>query len=83
LVKPRRLFQARGAAQGGSALVPSDFRQLALLLRPSGPKVARYARPAPRPRNSRLRCVLSQAIGLEPLPSWQDAVGEFIANDSP
>lgn len=40
-------------------------------------------RPAPRPRNSRLRCVLSQAIGLEPLPSWQDAVGEFIANDSP
>jgi dTDP-4-dehydrorhamnose reductase len=39
-------------------------------------------RPAPRPRNSRLRCVLSPAIGLEPLPSWQDAVGEFINADS-
>jgi dTDP-4-dehydrorhamnose reductase len=40
-------------------------------------------RPAPRPRNSRLRCVLSDALGLEPLPSWQDAVREFIAVDSP
>ena len=50
MVKPRPLFQARGAAHGSSALVPSDFRQLALLLRPSGPKIARYARPAPRPR---------------------------------
>ncbi len=39
-------------------------------------------RPAPRPRNSRLRCVLSEALGLEPLPSWQDAVREFIAADS-
>lgn len=40
-------------------------------------------RPAPRPRNSRLRCVLSDALGLEPLPPWQDAVREFIAVDSP
>jgi len=39
-------------------------------------------RPAPRPRNSRLRCVLSEALGLEPLPSWQDAVQEFIAANS-
>ncbi|MEP6706395.1 MAG: dTDP-4-dehydrorhamnose reductase [Pyrinomonadaceae bacterium] len=34
-------------------------------------------RPAPRPRNSRLRCLLSQAIGLEPLPFWQDGLREF------
>jgi dTDP-4-dehydrorhamnose reductase len=34
-------------------------------------------RPAARPRNSRLRCLLSEAIGLEPLPSWQDAVRDF------
>jgi dTDP-4-dehydrorhamnose reductase len=40
-------------------------------------------RPAPRPRNSRLRCVLSDALGLEPLPLWHDAVREFIAVDSP
>jgi len=39
-------------------------------------------RPAPRPRNSRLRCVASEALGLDPLPSWQDAVREFIAADS-
>jgi dTDP-4-dehydrorhamnose reductase len=42
----------------------------------------KLARPALRPRNSRLRCVASNALGLEPLPSWQDAVREFIAADS-
>jgi dTDP-4-dehydrorhamnose reductase len=35
-------------------------------------------RPAPRPRNARLRCLLSEAIGLEPLPFWQDGVREFV-----
>jgi dTDP-4-dehydrorhamnose reductase len=39
-------------------------------------------RPAPRPRNSRLRCVMSEALGLEPLPSWQEAVQEFVGADS-
>jgi len=34
-------------------------------------------RPAPRPRNSRLRCLLSEAIGLAPLPAWQEALREF------
>lgn len=42
----------------------------------------KLTRPAPRPRNSRLRCVASEALGLDPLPSWQDAVREFIAADS-
>lgn len=36
------------------------------------------SRPAPRPRNSRLRCLLSEAIGLEPMPHWSDAVREFL-----
>jgi dTDP-4-dehydrorhamnose reductase len=36
-------------------------------------------RPAPRPRNSRLRCLLSPALGLPPLPDWRDALGEFVA----
>jgi dTDP-4-dehydrorhamnose reductase len=35
-------------------------------------------RPAPRPRNSRLRCLLSNAVGLKPLPYWQDALRDFI-----
>ncbi|HEV2802854.1 MAG TPA: dTDP-4-dehydrorhamnose reductase [Pyrinomonadaceae bacterium] len=37
------------------------------------------SRPAPRPRNSRLRCLLSEAIGLAPLPEWQTALREFAA----
>ena len=35
-------------------------------------------RPAPRPRNSRLRCLLSEALGLDPLPSWQNALRNFV-----
>lgn len=36
-------------------------------------------RPALRPRNARLRCLLSEAIGLEPLPFWQDSLKDFVA----
>jgi dTDP-4-dehydrorhamnose reductase len=35
-------------------------------------------RPAPRPRNSRLRCLLSESIGLAPLRDWQSALREFV-----
>lgn len=35
------------------------------------------SRPAPRPRNSRLRCLLSEAVGLAPLPGWDEALREF------
>ena len=34
-------------------------------------------RPAPRPRNSRLRCLLSEALGLQPLPNWESALANF------
>jgi dTDP-4-dehydrorhamnose reductase len=34
-------------------------------------------RPAPRPRNSRLRCLLSEAVGLAPLRDWRTALAEF------
>ncbi len=37
-------------------------------------------RPAPRPRNSRLRCLLSEAIGLAPLRDWREALGVFAAS---
>lgn len=40
------------------------------------------SRPAPRPRNSRLRCLLSEAVGLEPLPSWRDSLATFAARTS-
>jgi len=36
-------------------------------------------RPAPRPRNSRLKCLLSDAIGLAPLPFWKDSLATFAA----
>ena len=35
-------------------------------------------RPAPRPRNSRLKCLLSEAVGLPSLPHWQDGLARFI-----
>lgn len=35
-------------------------------------------RPARRPRNSRLRCLLSAAVGLPPLPFWRDALQDFV-----
>jgi dTDP-4-dehydrorhamnose reductase len=38
-------------------------------------------RPAPRPRNSRLRCLLSEAMGLTPLPFWLDSVRDFVTLD--
>ncbi|MDQ3665014.1 MAG: dTDP-4-dehydrorhamnose reductase [Acidobacteriota bacterium] len=39
-------------------------------------------RPAPRPSNSRLKCLLSEAIGLEPLPNWEDALRAYVASQS-
>jgi dTDP-4-dehydrorhamnose reductase len=39
-------------------------------------------RPAPRPRNSRLECLFSQAVGLRPLPFWKDSLRSFVALDS-
>ena len=38
-------------------------------------------RPAPRPRNSRLKCLLSEAVGLSPLPHWRDGLAHFINHD--
>ncbi|MDQ2938039.1 MAG: dTDP-4-dehydrorhamnose reductase, partial [Acidobacteriota bacterium] len=35
-------------------------------------------RPAPRPRNSRLRCLLSEAIGLPRLRDWRHSLHDFV-----
>ena len=40
--------------------------------------LAELNRPAPRPRNSRLRCLRSEELGLEPLPDWRDALADFV-----
>ena len=73
---------------GGDGTSFAGFAQLALEVAGLSDSVleritlAKLARPAPRPRNSRLRCVAASALGLDPLPSWQDGVREFIAADS-
>jgi dTDP-4-dehydrorhamnose reductase len=38
-------------------------------------------RPAPRPRNSRLSCLLSEAVGLARLPTWQEGLAHFLSTD--
>ena len=45
-------------------------------------KMDSLTRPAPRPRNSRLRCLLSEAIGLQPLPDWRSALRDFAAKQT-
>lgn len=35
-------------------------------------------REAARPRNTRLRCLLSEAVGLRPLPRWEVSVKDFV-----
>lgn len=39
-------------------------------------------RPAPRPRNSRLKCLISEAFGLAPLPLWLDSLRDFVNSPS-
>ena len=43
---------------------------------------AALTRPAARPQNSRLRCLLSEAIGLKPLRPWEEALQDFIDDSS-
>jgi dTDP-4-dehydrorhamnose reductase len=35
-------------------------------------------RPAPRPQDSRLKCLFSEKIGLSPLQDWEKALAEFL-----
>jgi dTDP-4-dehydrorhamnose reductase len=37
-------------------------------------------RPAPRPRNSKLKCLLSPALGLPPLPHWHEGLAHYLSN---
>lgn len=40
-------------------------------------------RPAARPRNSKLRCLLSPSLGLVPMPSWRSGMVDYFGVDSP
>lgn len=39
-------------------------------------------RPAARPRNSRLKCLASDQLGLAPLPFWKDSLRDFVSLES-
>jgi dTDP-4-dehydrorhamnose reductase len=39
-------------------------------------------RPAPRPVNSRLACVLSERLGLAALPAWEQSLEQFLIRES-
>lgn len=39
-------------------------------------------RPAKRPRNSRMRCLLTEKIGLPPLRDWESALEEFVVTSA-
>lgn len=62
-----------------------DFARLALAYAGleidlvEGVSMRTLTRPAPRPQNSRLRCLLSEAIGLAEMPSWKSGVRDFVA----
>ena len=38
-------------------------------------------RAAPRPRNSRLKCLFSEALGLRALPFWEEGLKDFVVAD--
>jgi dTDP-4-dehydrorhamnose reductase len=44
-------------------------------------KMESLNRPAPRPRNSRLRCLLSERIGLNAMRFWKEGVRDFVASE--
>jgi dTDP-4-dehydrorhamnose reductase len=62
----------------------SDFAEVALRIAgcdSSSLEVVKFdslTRPAPRPRNSRLKCLLSEPLGLRTLPEWHDGVSRFV-----
>jgi dTDP-4-dehydrorhamnose reductase len=48
-----------------------------------GIEMGSLLRPAPRPRNSRLKCLFSAGLGLAPLPTWSDSLRNFVSSEAP
>lgn len=75
------IFHVVSAGDGASF---ETFAQEALKIADCDPDLVEsvtmdsLARPAPRPRNSRMKCLLSEAIGLPPLPDWREGLAHFV-----
>ena len=75
------LFHVVNSGDGASF---EDFARAALKMARLDPALlqtttlAGLKRPASRPRNSRLRCLRTEALGLKPLPHWTEALQAFI-----
>jgi dTDP-4-dehydrorhamnose reductase len=71
-------------ANAGDGVSYEEFAREALRLagfvdvEVEGVRVDSLKRPAPRPRNSRLRCLYSEALGLTPLPDWRYSLRDFV-----
>ena len=85
LLKHPGIFHVVNAGDGVSY---QEFAQAALELGGienalvEGIETDSLARPAKRPRNSRLRCLRSVELGLSPLPFWKDSLGDFVSSKS-
>jgi dTDP-4-dehydrorhamnose reductase len=44
--------------------------------------VTSLCRPARRPANSCLRCLISESLNLVPMPDWQTAVRKFVTHET-
>ncbi len=62
----------------GFARAIFDARALTRGLEPCD--TAEFPRPAPRPANSRLEKRALRLLGLPPMPSWQEALAEFLTS---
>ncbi len=73
---------------GGDGASFADFVQIAAEIAGFRPDLVERASieslslPAERPRNSRLRCLVSPRLGLDPLPTWQHGLARFWAKSS-
>jgi len=78
------IFHVVNSGDGGTF---EDFTMAALKVAGCAPEIetvsmASLNRPAPRPQNSRLKCLITEAIGLKPLPHWTEALVNFLKAES-
>ena len=71
-------------ANAGEGVSYEQFARAAILMAGcvgvdvEGIQMDSLKRPAPRPRNSRLRCLNSEVVGLSPLPGWRNSLNDFV-----